>query len=100
MSASQTPCFGECGACDPAGAPSSIGGRNEPRILIVMRTLKFVVAAAVLSVLPLATVAKEKEKAKDHKHSKECMACCETPAKCDACCKDKGKDCLKDCCKK
>jgi hypothetical protein len=61
-----------------------------------MKMLKLTLAALVISALPMSTFAETK----DHKQTKECMACCKKPEKCDACCKDKGMDCLKDCCTK
>ena len=50
-----------------------------------------------LSMLAMALAGFQLMAAPAHKMTKECKACCETAAKCDACCKDKGKKCGTDC---
>jgi hypothetical protein len=57
-----------------------------------MKTLQWLLAAIVFATFPQPTFA-------DHKTSKECLTCCKSGEKCDACCHDKGKgkEC-KECC--
>jgi len=65
------------------------------RLMLTLTTLAFAFA-------PLSSFgADEPKPAKDHKNSKECLACCKSADKCDACCHDKGKgkEC-EECCGK
>lgn len=54
-----------------------------------MNTLKLCLAAVALGGLCVCTSYGAKEE--KHKGTKWCNACCESAAKCDACCHDKGK---------
>jgi hypothetical protein len=54
--------------------------------LIAMKIFTLILAACLGACAPFDSFA-----ADDHKNTKECLACCKKPEKCDACCHDKGK---------
>lgn len=59
-----------------------------------MKMLQIALAALAFAALPTFSFAAE-----GHTDLPQCKACCKTPDGCKACCKDKGKNCLTECCK-
>ena len=62
-----------------------------------MKTIMALLCSMGMLMIPVSSFAAE------HNTDPACVKCCKGKKdvkKCDACCKDKGKECLKDCCKK
>ena len=61
-----------------------------------MKTILALLCSVGMFMIPVSTFA-------DHNTDPACKKCCKAAKdikKCDACCMDQGKECLKDCCKK